>query len=158
MNITFSVDSPDLEKCLQDIKKWKNRKINEIRWQVRRSTINIQGEARKNAPRGATSFLAGSINTRFTMDGLSAEVYCNAMYARWVEFGRRPGKPPPFSAIYPWVIVKVTKNVKEAKKIAYAVMWKIAHQGTKKQPFLFPAAERERRRFIDGIRRILQTR
>lgn len=158
MNISMSVDSSELNRCLRDIKKFSEKKKNEIRAQVRMSTVNIQGDARKNAPRGATSFLAGTVNTKFSSDGFSGLVYCKAMYAQWVEYGRGPGKPPPFTAIYPWVIVKITKNPKAAASIAYAVMMKIARYGTRKQPFLFPAAERERRPFIMGITRILQTK
>lgn len=76
-------------------------------------------------------------------------------YACYLEFGRGPGRPPPFQSIYDWVVEKhiagtyqVTvgrrgprygrtggKSQREAEDVAaaWAIVWKIAREGT--QPF-----------------------
>jgi hypothetical protein len=50
-------------------------------------------------------------------------------YRVW-ETGRKPGKRPPFNPIYQWVISKLSASPERREGIAFAIMNKIAKDGT----------------------------
>lgn len=64
-------------------------------------------------------------------------------YAKAVEFGTRPHRPP-IAPIKRWVWLKrrgLGVTEKEVNSVAWAIVEKIARVGTRKHPFLRPAAE-----------------
>lgn len=93
-------------------------------------------------------------------------------YAEYVEFGRRAGRMPPLGAITEWVVKQGladsynAKSRKRAKRdaefnyramsIAFLIAKKIAKQGTKAHPFLYPAFEAKQNSLTANIEKELQ--
>lgn len=75
-----------------------------------------------------TGRLSQSLEAR-SDDNQSVEVWAQ-FYANWADEGRSAGKMPPFDAIHGWVQRKLHKSGDEAKSIAFAIMKKIAKEGT----------------------------
>lgn len=90
-----------------------------------------------------------TINVAFGGDNSSG-------YAYYVEFGRRPGKWPPKQPIEDWVKKRgLASTEKDIKGVAFVIRRKIGKKGTRPQPFLRPAFERERPRFKAAMRKII---
>ena len=78
----------------------------------------------------------------------------SAIYAYYVEFGRKAGKYPPFRFIYEWVRQRhLTSDPKEEKSIAYLIQRKIGKLGTKPTPFLKPAFEKNKRLYESVLKK-----
>ena len=58
------------------------------------------------------------------------EVTAGVLYAAPVEYGRRPGKPPPLTPILYWVVRKGLASGDEAVHVANAIRFAIAKRGT----------------------------
>lgn len=72
-----------------------------------------------------------SSEMRRTARGYQGKVTSPLLYVSPVEFGRRPGKPPPTSAIKLWVIRKLGVSSAEADSVAFMVARSIGKRGTK---------------------------
>ena len=77
-------------------------------------------------------------------------------YARYVEFGRKPGKMPPPDILEAWAYKKFRLSHKEARSRAWALARSIAKKGTKARPFFEPAVESGWRKMIDKIAKIVK--
>jgi HK97 gp10 family phage protein len=91
--------------------------------------------------------------------GIKSGTAGKAIYALFVEYGRKPGKRPPIDAILPWVLVKhldsgglhtgvkTSKRTKAsradresaARSIAFLIARAIGKRGIKGKPYLKPA-------------------
>ena len=92
------------------------------------SLAYMQGQVQEGTPVGVAGNLRGSIITdiRGHSVDLSGKVFSPLPYARYVEFGRRPGKFPPRGPIELWA----------RRKLGDASLWfvvarAIARRGTK---------------------------
>lgn len=104
----------------------------------------------------ATSTLINSGATKENPDGTISAGF-EAMYAYWVEFGRKAGGYPPFKFIYEWVRKKhLAEDDKEAQSIAYAVQKTIGKKGTKPHPYLYPAIQRNKQLYKAIIHKATQ--
>lgn len=107
----------------------------------------IAGKARQKAPKH-TGHLARSIATWSPIgQPLIREVGTRVHYAPYIEFGTKPHWPP-FAAIRDWVWLNRRKfgingrglgAQTSVDNVARAIQRKIAHSGTKAQPYLTPA-------------------
>lgn len=88
----------------------------------------VEATQRDLAPR-FTGDLIGSIAS--TVTATSATIGPKSPYARWADQGRRPGKPPPVSAIEPWARAKGLNP--------YLVARAIGRHGTKGKRFVEPS-------------------
>ena len=77
-------------------------------------------------------------------------------YARYVEYGRKPGKMPPPDILEAWAYKKFRLSHKEARSMAWALARSIAKKGTKARPFFEPAVESGWRKMIDKIAKIVK--
>lgn len=77
-------------------------------------------------------------------------------YARYVEFGRKPGKMPPPAILEAWAYKKFRLSHKDARSMAWALARSIAKKGTKARPFFEPAVESGWRKMIDKIAKIVK--
>lgn len=59
---------------------------------------------------------------KLTIEGLARVLF--------LEFGRRPGKPPPFGVIKDWVERKLNVSDEEVYPVTHAIVKKIAKEGT----------------------------
>ncbi len=160
-NLTISVDEASLQKTVERLSKYDSNVQKGAKKQVLRSSLSIQAGARMRVPI-ATNRLRSSIKVIFGRGGLGASIGTNVRYAGALEdadgdgYGRVPGRPPPVSAILPWVHMKITRNAKLAKGIAFLIARKIGMFGTLPQPFLLPAAKNEWPRYKRAIRQLLK--
>jgi len=78
-------------------------------------------------------------------------------YAKWVEYGRPAGGPPPLSSILTWLSKKF-----HSKDVAWAIniRWHIAWHGTEPRPFFQPAVDKHTpnilRIITDAVRKVTQ--
>jgi HK97 gp10 family phage protein len=135
-----------LKEAIRDLKEWEQDKIRRTAMQVERSAINIERDA-KNAAPVDMGILRSSIAKTVTATDkgrvVSAEVGTNVEYAPFVEFGTGSG-------------VSVPDGQQE-----YALQFK-GKTGRKRnmpaRPFLFPAWEKERPKFVNAMEDILAKR
>jgi HK97 gp10 family phage protein len=132
-----------VKEAIRDLKDWEVEKIRESRLQIERSAINIEREA-KNACPVDDQILRPSIAKKVTATDsgrvLEAEVGTVVEYAPFVEFGTGSGVSVP------------------AEQQEFALQFKGKTGRVRNypaRPFLFPAWERERPKFINAMEAIL---
>jgi hypothetical protein len=144
-------------KALQGASSERKRRVAD---EIRRSALRIQGDARRNAPVNMGR-LRSDVQIAFDVsaDNIDAKVYNTVEYAPFVEFGTKShvdvpeelsvyaqqfrGKGGSFDdlldSIERWAHLKGLPP-----KSAYPIARKIAREGRRAQPYLFPAVENER--------------
>lgn len=96
------------------------------------------GEELDRAGRNDTAETKNSLYSSVERDGsaLVGTVGASSDHAIFVHEGRGPGKPPPISAIRPWVLRKLSVPEPEADRTAFLIARKIGARGTEGTPFL----------------------
>jgi HK97 gp10 family phage protein len=132
-----------MKEAVRNIKDWEVEKIRESRLQIERSAINIEREAKNLCPVD-DQILRPSIAKKVTATDsgrvLEAEVGTVVEYAPFVEFGTGSGVSVP------------------AEQQEFALQFKGKTGRVRNypaRPFLFPAWERERPKFINAMEAIL---
>lgn len=140
----------------------REQKTATMKREIKSSLLNIQNGARLRVKvdRGR---LRNSVTHETDSGGLRGRAGTNAKYGPPVEFGRGPGKRPPLKEIEGWVRRKgLAKGAKKGQKrrmergIAFLIARHIGRHGIKAAPFLFPAFEEERPKFLARLRRELR--
>jgi hypothetical protein len=87
------------------------------------------------------SGLAGAMEIELTESEKTIvwDIWCRAPFARYYEFGRDPGKPPPWRAMLPWVTKVFGLDGQEAESAARAVAINIGKFGTPPSFFMWKA-------------------
>jgi hypothetical protein len=111
------------------------------------SLLLVEADARRGVKRD-TGRLQNSITHTVGGSGgnLRGEVGPSVKYGLYVERGRRPGRPPPVSALAAWS--------RRHGVSPYVVARAIGRRGVRAAPFLIPAYEKNRARIIDLFERI----
>lgn len=117
--------------------------------EVKRSLVTIESGAKQRV-KVDQGELRNSITHQTSSRGLSGRAGTNKVHGPPTEFGRRPGVMPPVEPIRRWA---KRKGIDE--DAAFPIALKIAREGTPPAPFLFPAFEEERPRFIRRLQRAL---
>ena len=132
-----------MKEAVRNIQDWEHEKLRQSRLQIERSAINIEREA-KNACPVDDQILRPSIRKKVTATELGrvleAEVGTRVEYAPFVEFGTGSGVSIP------------------AGQEEFAMQFKGKTGRVRNypaRPFLFPAWERERPKFINAMEAIL---
>lgn len=102
---------------------------------LQNSTDIVRDRARRKVGSSPTVYqgtLAKSISTRVTK--LTGIVSTDQVYAKSIEYGRKPGKRPPSDPIEKWARLKLGKS-----GMGFVIAKKIGQRGTKAQPFFEPA-------------------
>lgn len=113
--------------------------------------------------KNASYKLADSVKYFVRQNGIAYEVGLNLEdYWRYVEYGRRPGKFPPPSAILDWIKVKPVLPRPDAhgriptqKSLAFLIGRKIADEGIKPTPIMAQTTEELNRHYVPLIREAL---
>lgn len=108
-----------------------------VRREVRRALVNVEAGAKTRAPVDQGR-LQNSIAHEVARDGLSGRAGTNVEYAPDVEFGTAPHV----------ILPKNKKALAFGPKGAKTVVKRVNHPGTRAQPYLFPAFEEERPKFL----------
>jgi len=121
-----------------------------------RAAQEVARDARINTPK-AFSHLTQSIHVS-KPSPLVRMVSAGVRYAHDVEFGQPPGRMPRRANILAWMKVKKiaqSTRLPRQKSIAFLIARSIKRHGTKKQPFMQPALDKNRARIVklvdDGV-------
>lgn len=127
------------------------------------SLLMVEADARRGAPQDRRR-LSGSItfDIRGTGTTLEGRVGPSVQYGRFVEFGRRPGRMPPPAALMGWVrrhselrfARKTASREADLRSRAFLVARAIGRRGTRPQPYLRPAYERNRAVIVELFARM----
>lgn len=137
----LNIDIPDLNRVMHRIESYTDAKLDGIKRVVVESAVNIESTAVSLAPEDEGN-LKNSIHTDISNEGLTADVTASAEYAAHVEFGTDPH------------VIKASPGKTLAFKMDGKMVFRkqVNHPGTKAQPFMFPAWERERPRYLSALR------
>ena len=142
--IRFKIEG--MKEAVRNIQDWELEKIRQSRLQIERSAINIEREAKNLCPVDDQILRPSIAKTVTATDSgrvLEAEVGTSVEYAPFVEFGTGSGVSVP------------------AGQEEFAMQFK-GKTGRKRnypaRPFLFPAWERERPKFVNAMEAILAKR
>ena len=131
---------------------------------MQRASLDIIADAKSNL-RANGSVVTGNLRAsgkvqkvdEKTLDvGFFSSDVENKGYARYVEYGRKPGKMPPPDILEAWAYKKFRLSHKDARSAAWALARSIAKKGTKARPFFEPAVESGWRKMIDKIAKIVK--
>jgi HK97 gp10 family phage protein len=142
--IRFKIEG--MKEAIRNIQDWEVDKIRQSRLQIERSAINIEREAKNLCPVDDQILRPSIAKTVTASDSgrvLEAEVGTSVEYAPFVEFGTGSGVSVP------------------AGQEEFAMQFK-GKTGRKRnypaRPFLFPAWEKERPKFVNAMEAILGKR
>jgi HK97 gp10 family phage protein len=142
--IRFKIEG--MKEAIRNLKDWEVEKIRQSRLQIERSAINIEREAKNLCPVDDQILRPSIAKTVTASDSgrvLEAEVGTSVEYAPFVEFGTGSGVSVP------------------AGQEEFAMQFK-GKTGRKRnypaRPFLFPAWEKERPKFVNAMEDILGKR
>jgi HK97 gp10 family phage protein len=142
--IRFKIEG--MKEAIRNIQDWELEKIRQSRLQIERSAINIEREAKNLCPVDDQILRPSIAKTVTATDSgrvLEAEVGTSVEYAPFVEFGTGSGVSVP------------------AGQEEFAMQFK-GKTGRKRnypaRPFLFPAWEKERPKFVKSMEAILAER
>lgn len=130
MSATITIEG--LEKLQAGVAAGPATLAREVRTAIVAGSKLVEGTQRSLAPQFSGA-LVQSIATTISGGGasLSADIGPRAAYARYVERGRGPGRPPPVAAVEAWARSKGMNP--------YALARSIGRKGTKPHPFVAPS-------------------
>ncbi len=160
---TFRIEG--LEALEKVFKAFPDVTDKHLREAMSQSTLRVVAEVKPLAPVGVSGRLRNSIGSQITGTGahitghvgstLTSEVYPAVM-----EYGRRPGRMPPPSALERWVHLVLGVPTEEAPGVAYTVARAIARRGIRGRFFLKQGFEASREAvvgfFRDAVERIVR--
>jgi len=131
--INISIDSRELSRFFNNIDRFSKDKQEAVKKEVARATYSVQNQAKLNAP-VKKSFLRNHIDATIKNGSLTGEVIVKVNYGIFVHEGTKPHIILPLRAkVLAW---KYGKGMKFAKRVN--------HPGTKANPFLSKAVNKER--------------
>lgn len=169
--ISITIESSELNKFFNQMKKFSEKKQAEIKKEVTRTTYAIEGEAKLNAPvdRG---LLRNRITATIKSNEITGRVEVKSNYGVFVHEGTKPHLIQPrnkkFLAWLPVVGMSIKSKrrlymtsggkVTQSKKKGMWVFAKLVnHPGTKANPFLRKAVDKENKTYINNLTKILST-
>ena len=144
----FKIEIVGIDEAIQTFRRINDESANGIQKQIVKSGLIIETNAKKAAP-SDTGRLRSSIQTEIKNNGFTAQVFTDVNYAPFVEYGTRAHFPPP-NALKGWA------RRHNMPGMEFIIARSINRRGTKARPFLFPAFEKEKQPFINGISKILK--
>lgn len=137
--IKIDVDLSAIYKAIGQIGEYEVEKLKRVKDVVNETALNVQNGAKKRSPVDTGNLRSRIVIEPVTPNEMVLRVGTYVKYAAAVEFGTRPH-----------VIRPKTKKALFWKGAAHPVK-SVNHPGTRAQPFLFPAWEEERPKFIKAI-------
>lgn len=148
MSSRVKVEVIGLNKAINNIESYVNRKRLALKSVVREQSADIASTAKQLAPIDLGD-LKNKIKPYKVIGGkhkITGRIVSGARYSAFVEYGTRPHRPPA-KALEGWA-------ARHGVPVG-AVLNKIAIKGTPAQPFMFPAAERQKQKFIRACRMVM---
>lgn len=169
--IKAEISKADINQLLGKFERFSKNKRDQIEYVINEGALRIESSAKEYAPVDMGA-LRSSIKTG-KFGELGREVYTNLEYAPYVEFGTKSrvdvpsglesyalqfmGKKGTFDELLQNIQGWVRRKGLEPN-LAYPIALKIAREGRKAQPYLFPAFERHRPRIIRNLKRVINGR
>lgn len=137
--INISIDSRELNRFLKNVDNFTKEKQEAVKKEIRRATYEIQGEAKILCPYDM-GFLRNSIDAIIKNKALTGQVIVKRNYGIFVHEGTRPHIiVPKFKKVLAW---RPKTGGKRGKNFVFAKL--VHHPGTKANPFLAKAVDKER--------------
>lgn len=144
------VDIVGDKEVIRALQRLSDEKKNRVKGEVYASGIDVQREARQKL-RDQRTWDLGNLANSIIIDpvegGMVSEVGPTAPYGPYVEYGTRPHFPPP-DALEGW-----------ARRHGFSSAWPIckviAKRGLPARPYLIPAWEAVKEKFLKRIKEIL---
>lgn len=157
MKITFKAN---FDKAIAQIGQATQEKISAVRDVTNDSAINIQAGAKRRCPVNTGNLRANIVIEPASWGDLSLKIGTNIFYAPYVEWGTGKFATHPDIAgrSSPWAfpVPKEGRKVYNWKTIMVDGEAYYVTEGAKPHPFLFPAFEEEKPRYLAEVRRALQ--
>jgi HK97 gp10 family phage protein len=152
--ISITIESAEMNKFFNQMKKFSEKKQAEIKKEVARTTYAIEGEAKLNAPvdRG---LLRNRITSTIRNNEITGRVEVKSNYGVFVHEGTKPHLIQPRNKkILAWSPRKFSAKGRKIKtNIIFAKL--VNHPGTKANPFLRKAVDKENKTYINNLTKIL---
>ena len=142
----IKINTSDLNRFSVEVASLSNKSEDRVKEVLKNSAFNIESKAKKNINSNKsvkTGHLIRSIST--DVKGLEATIHTsNLKYAPMVEFGTKAHiiRPKNKKALY-WK--GANRPVKQVK-----------HPGSKAKPYLIPAFEDEKDKFINDLKEVIE--
>ena len=142
----IKIDTSDLNRFSVEVASLSDKSEDRIKDVIRNSAFNIESKAKKNINSNKsvkTGHLMRSVST--DVKGLEATIHTsNLKYAPMVEFGTKAHiiRPKNKKALY-WK--GATRPIKQ-----------VNHPGSKAKPYLIPAFEDEKDKFINDLKEVIE--
>ena len=142
----IKINTNEIDKFAVELIKLSEESKGNVQKAVKKSAFNIESQAKKNLASNksvVTGHLSRSITTK--MGDLEATIHTsNVKYAVIVEKGSRPHviRPKNKKALY-WKGAKIPVKL-------------VNHPGSKAKPFLIPAFESEKDKFIENLKEAIE--
>lgn len=171
MKVDFQVNQAELANVIKQVREVGEQAKRDLENEINKSAIKIESDAKRNAPVD-DGRLRSSISTSPFGD-YGREVEVAARYAPYVEFGTKSKVQIPqglesyamqfkssggnfddlLKSIEVWA-----KKKGLPEEAAYPIAVKIARDGVRAQPFLFPAYNAEKLKLIKRLKKKLNGR
>lgn len=146
-----NIEVSGIPQAIKDMRSYVRKKHQELVLTVLTSSMSMQEEAKKLAPKDLGE-LKNNITHVLKTKGsrlkgnIESDIISAAPYSAYVEFGARPH----------WTKISNIQGWADRHGIpAGAVQYSIATKGTKAQPFMDPAYRKEKPKFINGVKRVM---
>lgn len=138
-----------VKRAINKIEQYIQRKHNGLLGAVIESSKSVTDEARKNAPTDLGD-LRSNINYTISdrKNVIEGNILSSSGYSAYVEYGTRPHRPPR-KALEGWAS-------RHGIPVG-AVLNKIARDGTSAKPFMNPAAQSEKPKFIRAVKKVMSS-
>jgi len=151
----------DFSRARQDIQAWSQAKLKQIQDVVNETALNVQTGAKKRCPVDTGRLRSSIAIEPANGPGYVLRVGTKVFYAPYVEFGTGIfSEHPAGGRQTPWAfpVPKTGKNKDKYKfkRIKINDQEYFITRGAKPHPFLFPAAEEERPRYLAAMREALK--
>jgi len=137
----FEIVAPGLEEQMKRVDDFWDIAKPEMQTAMSKTVVTVASKAKPLAPVGVSGMLRNSItssveNSAGSVVGHVFSSLKNEEYPAVMEFGRRPGKMPPPSALERWVHIVLGVSKEEAPGVALRVARSIARRGIKGKKFM----------------------
>lgn len=147
MSRNVKVEVIGISQAISNIEAYMTRKRIALAGVVAQGASNIQSTAKQLAPSDLGNLKKDITHTVIERkDEIMGETLSGAGYSAFVEYGTRPHRPPA-KALTGWA-------ARHGVPLG-AVLNKIAIKGTPAQPFMTPAAQQEKPKFIRAVRSVM---
>ncbi len=132
MSLRIDIDTDDIDDVIRELTRF-NRVVGDEIERGMRLSMDVFHQAVIGFTPVNSGSLRGSIEANVKGSGVKyqGELTTPLPYGEAVEFGRKPGKPPPTAAIKMWVIRKGIATGAEADSVAFLIARAIGKRGTK---------------------------